>query len=420
MVRHGAALLLACSALVIFEQTNYYSALVEELETNADIIGYNSSAALSFTDSDSAEELLGSFRADPDIVVVALYNNEGKLFAKYNPKNRSFFAAIPPFKHNTHRLSKNGFEVFRDIRLQDEQIGTVYIRHSLDEFWRNSFRYAAIVVGVMVVAMAMDFFFARRLREVIATPIAQLAEVVRTVASHKDYSLRAAKQSNDELGQLIEGFNEMLGQIQARDAALQAARDYLEKRVAERTQELEDIHKQLLQASRESGMAEIATNVLHNVGNVLNSVNISTGVLAESVKKSKASSLGRVVALLKEHASDLGEFIASDPKGKLVPTHLAQLSEHLTSEQEKNLRELEALRQNVGHIKEIVAMQQDYARVGGLRETVDVAELVEASLRMNEGGFSRHGGEVIRELGDVAPLSMEKHKVLQILVNLLR
>ena len=82
-------------------------------------------------------------------------------------------------------------------------------------------------------------------------------------------------------------------QIQARDIALQAARDNLEKRVAERTQELENIHKQLVEASRRGGMAEIATNVLHNVGNVLNSVNISTGLIVESVKKSKTSSLGQ-------------------------------------------------------------------------------------------------------------------------------
>src|ERR1035441_10486244 len=116
-------------------------------------------------------------------------------------------------------------------------------------------------------------------------------------------------------------------------------------------QELEKVHKQLVEASRRGGMAEIATNVLHNVGNVLNSVNISTTLVVESVKQSKASSLARVVGLLQEHAHDLGEFITNDSGGKHVPAHLAQLAEHLLAEQETNARELASLQRNIEHIK---------------------------------------------------------------------
>jgi PAS domain S-box-containing protein len=184
--------------------------------------------------------------------------------------------------------------------------------------------------------------------------------------------------------------------------------------------ELENVHQQLLEASRQAGMAEIATNVLHNVGNVLNSVNISTSLVVESVKKSRASSLARVVALLREHAQDLGAFITQDSRGKHVPAHLAQLAEHLLAEQATNARELDSLRRNVEHIKEIVAMQQNYATFGGVKEMVNVANLVEDSLRMNAGALSRHEVEVIREFEDVPPLNVEKHKILQILVNLLR
>ena len=194
--------------------------------------------------------------------------------------------------------------------------------------------------------------------------------------------------------------------------------DITERKAAEL--ELTELHKQLLDASRKAGMAEIATSVLHNVGNVLNSVNISTGLMVESVKKSRASSLARVVALLEEHAQDLGAFITQDSRGKHVPAHLAQLAEHLQAEQEANVRELESLRRNVDHIKEIVAMQQNYATFGGVKEMVNVVNLVEDSLRMNEGALSRHEVEVIREFEEVPPLNVEKHKILQILVNLLR
>jgi PAS domain S-box-containing protein len=185
-------------------------------------------------------------------------------------------------------------------------------------------------------------------------------------------------------------------------------------------QELENLHKQLVEASRQGGMAEIATNVLHNVGNVLNSVNISTTLLVQSVKQSKVSSLAKVVVLLQEHAHDLGEFITHDSRGKHVPAHLGQLSEHLLAEQETNVRELALLRQNIEHIKEIVAMQQNYATFGGVKEMVNVVNLVEDSLRINEGALSRHRVEVIREFETVPPLNVEKHKILQILVNLLR
>ncbi len=196
------------------------------------------------------------------------------------------------------------------------------------------------------------------------------------------------------------------------------AQDITERKVAETR--LAELQKQLLDASRQAGMAEVATNVLHNVGNVLNSVNISTGLIVESVKKSRASSLARVVALLQEHAHDLGEFITNDSRGKHVPAHLAQLSEHLLAEQETNLRELASLRRNVEHIKEIVAMQQNYATFGGVKEMINVVDLVEDSLRLNEEALGRHEVEVIREFELVPPLNLEKHKFLQILVNLLR
>jgi signal transduction histidine kinase len=183
--------------------------------------------------------------------------------------------------------------------------------------------------------------------------------------------------------------------------------------------EVERAHRQLLETSRRAGMAEIAINVLHNVGNVLNSVNVSTNLLVESVKKSKASSLVQVVALLQEHAHDLGAFITSDFRGKHVPAFLAKLSEHLLGEQEAIVGELDSLRRNVEHIKEIVAMQQNYATVGGVKEIINVASLVENSLLINESALSRHRVEVIREFENVPPITTDKHKVLQILVNVL-
>ena len=188
----------------------------------------------------------------------------------------------------------------------------------------------------------------------------------------------------------------------------------------ESAEELERVHKQLMIASRQAGMAEVATNVLHNVGNILNSVNISASLVTERVKQSKAPGVTRLAALLQEKGTAVGEFLANDERGKRIPEYLTSLGEQLQSDQKMALEELTSLRDNLEHIKDTVAMQQSYAKLCGVTETVAVADLVEDSLRLNAGAFVRHGVTLHREFNEVPPITVDKHKVLQILVNLVR
>jgi C4-dicarboxylate-specific signal transduction histidine kinase len=230
---------------------------------------------------------------------------------------------------------------------------------------------------------------------------------------HLEHRQQALQQAHDRLET----------EVQHRTAELAQRTQSLEAEIEERKRmelKLERTHKRLLDLSRQAGMAEVATNVLHNVGNVLNSVNVSAALLAGNAKKSKVSSLGKVAAMLDEHAGDLGAFITTDPKGRQVPGYLSQLAAQLAREQELSLNELALLRQNIEHINEIVAMQQNYAKISGVTETVRLADLVEDALGMNSGALARHGIELIREFSDVPPVTIEKHKVLQILVNLIR
>jgi PAS domain S-box-containing protein len=180
------------------------------------------------------------------------------------------------------------------------------------------------------------------------------------------------------------------------------------------------LQQQLRDASRQAGMAEIATNVLHNVGNVLNSVNISATLLTDKIKGQKTAGLGKVAALLKQHAGDLGAFVTTDDRGKHLAVYLCEFSEHLSLDQQVALKELESLRKNIDHIKEIVTMQQSYSKLVGVPEKLVVADLAEDALRMNTGAFNRHGVNLICEFEQVPEITVEKHKVLQILVNLLR
>ena len=174
----------------------------------------------------------------------------------------------------------------------------------------------------------------------------------------------------------------------ARQRRLQLENDLLEAKVSQRTEQLagansalrgeiaerEKLHHQLLETSRQAGMAEVATGVLHNVGNVLNSVNVSASVFFDQVKKSKVVNIERIAVMMQEHAADLGGFMTQDPKGKLLPGFIADLAIHLKGEQADALVELSELQKNIEHIKVIVFMQQSYAQVAGVTQTIHAAE----------------------------------------------
>ena len=197
------------------------------------------------------------------------------------------------------------------------------------------------------------------------------------------------------------------------------AEDITERKQAEI--ELERVNQDLLRASREAGIAEITSGVLHNVKNVLNSINVSAGVIVSQVQQSRCGGLEKVAAMMREHAGDLGAFITQDPKGKLLPQYLEQLAQQLSKDRESVLAELKQFQESVQHIKDVVTMQQSYAKMGGTSTTVKPVELMEDALRIVSASLARHNIQLAREYGENLPdITVEKHKVLQILVNLLR
>jgi signal transduction histidine kinase len=197
----------------------------------------------------------------------------------------------------------------------------------------------------------------------------------------------------------------------------------LEAEILQRTRmerEVEQTHQQLLIASRQAGMAEVATSVLHNVGNVLNSVNVSASLVSDLVRQSRVTSVSRAADLLTENSGRLAEFLTQDKRGQQLPQYLGQLARHLGSEQGKILTELDLLRKNVEHIKGIVAMQQNFGKVHGVTERISPSDLMEDALRINAESLKRHNIEVLKEYdGSLPSILIDKHKTLQILVNLI-
>jgi two-component system, NtrC family, sensor kinase len=440
MVSSGVALGLACVGFASYDAVTFRRGLVQELSTTALLAGANSAAGLTFGDSDSVEQTLRTLEADPHIIRAAVYGGKGNLFASFR---RSALESDAPsrLENAGHRFLDDRLDLWEPIVLDGETIGTILVVHDLDEVRDRLVRYAAIVGVLLVGSSLVAFAVAAKLQRIISGPLSDLARTAASVAEEKNFSLRAVKHGDDELGQLIDGFNAMLEQIGQRDSALRAAHDNLERRVEERTAQLsrtndelkrevaerlsaqkesERVHRQLLEVSRQAGMAEVATGVLHNVGNVLNSVNVSATLVADSLRVSKVDNLVRAVALLREHEAELASFLESDPRGKHLIDYLEIAGKHLDDERGAALREVGQLQSKIEHIKHVVAMQQSYARVSGVVETVSAIELMEDAVRINAMSLERHRVRLVREYGPALPeITVDKHKVLQILVNLI-
>lgn len=186
-------------------------------------------------------------------------------------------------------------------------------------------------------------------------------------------------------------------------------------------EQLDKLNRQLMGTSRLAGMAEVATGVLHNVGNVLNSVSVSATLVSEKLRRSKVPNLRRAAAMLREQNGHLAEFLTTDAKGRLIPEYVATVADQLADEQSNLITQMESVGKHIEHIKEIVAMQQSYAKVSGVYENLSVAGLIEDALRMNTAAFDRHRIDLVREIQPNVPLvCVDRHKVLQILINLLR
>ena len=184
--------------------------------------------------------------------------------------------------------------------------------------------------------------------------------------------------------------------------------------------QLHKANQQLLETSRHAGRAEVASSVLHNIGNVLNSVNVSATIASDRMRGSKLSSIAKIATLLEEQAGDLGAFFAHDDRGKKIPDYLAMLGAELAAEQKDIIGELDDLRKNIEHIKDIVAMQQSFSKISGVVEDVALVELIEDVIRIDSDSLRRHGIQIIRDFGVRPVLFLERHKVMQILVNLIR
>jgi two-component system, sensor histidine kinase and response regulator len=239
LVTCGVSILLACAALAAYDIAQFRKDLASDLVSTAQITGSNTTAALSFEDTASASEVLNSLSARTNIVEACIYARDGSVFAKYARAGTNPDFTPPPVGASGTRTVSGNMIVFRPITLRGENIGTIFLESDLGQLRARTTRFAEIVLIVICASFVIAYALSSRLQRVISDPIVELARTASAVSVDKNYSLRATKSSEDEIGLLVDRFNEMLSQIQQREKALQYVYDQMEVRVDERTRELQ-------------------------------------------------------------------------------------------------------------------------------------------------------------------------------------
>ena len=554
MIVCNATLLVAAMIFFTYDVVSEISRLHGSSAALGEVTGANCRTSLIDGNKLSAASLVNALMTQPSVVGAGLYHLDGNILAK---TGRSSVSLPPKVSTAATTFSFGGVQHVEPIFENGKRLGTLVIESDMHTLYGRGKSYAIATIAILLIASFSGRWLTSRIGGVIVEPVVELSSVAKAVASSADYGLRAKKLGDDEVGQLVEHFNTMLGEVQKRDEAITVAQLELENKVLERTSELndrieegkrnqelsrenetryrnlfesnpmpmfvmdletlafvavnnaamkhygysqeeflhmslpgitigaeptvvirafrssaksfnagewkhrrksapnieveivahailysgkvakiiltndvtarnetqrqvEELHRKLVETSRQAGMAEVATGVLHNVGNVLNSVNVSATVLADSVKQTKATSLKRVVGLLEANKSDLAAFFSPGGKGQMLPGYLASLNDQIEQEQNSALTELSQLTKNIAHIKDIVAMQQNYAKVTGVLENHSPRVLVEEALQLSSAENKRL--DVAVELmapAEIPDVFVDRHQVMQILVNLL-
>jgi signal transduction histidine kinase len=303
MLASGTSLLLICVAFVLYDRTTFREVMVRQLAGQAEIIGSNSAPPLLFDDPEAATETLAALQAEPRVIAAGIYRADGQRFAIYE-RHADRGTPVLPARLSAlaagHRFEPEHLVLFRPIVGGGQTLGTVYILAELHEIQQRLGRYLGIASLVGLASFLLALWISSRLQQRIAGPLVQLAQTARRVSTEQDYSVRVTARSRDELGLLVDAFNEMLTQIQWRDAALQQARDELEQRVIERTAQLEAANHEL---------EAFSYSISHDLRAPLRAINGFARILLEDYAPHLGDEAQEYLRLVRDNAQHMGQLI---------------------------------------------------------------------------------------------------------------
>ena len=388
MLTSGVAVVLSSAGFLVYDLISFRNSLSQDLMTQADIIGYNSAAAMAFKDEASATVTLSALQAKEDIVSAVLYTRDGKLFAHYFHAN-----APPPRLPSTpqergYRFEGSNLEVFRDVTLNGEPLGTLFLQSDMRQWNLRAKRYASIFLSFVLISGFFALLVSSKLQKLISGPILHLEDTMRMVSATKSYEVRATKFYGDEIGRLIDGFNTMLAEIQQRDTALHHANDELKTRTLELEGEIvhrKEMQKELLNAklaAEDANRAKSAflANMSHELRTPLNAIIGYSEMLEEETHE-----LGKL-----ENVKDLQKIQGA---GK----HLLALINDVL-----DLSKIEA------------------GRMGLHLETFDISQMIEEMVTTLHPAISKNSNTVqVHVAQELGVMRADITKVRQILYNLL-
>jgi signal transduction histidine kinase/CheY-like chemotaxis protein len=298
MLTSSAALVLSALSFLIYDLVSFRHLLIQDLMTQAEIIGYNSAGAMEFKDVPAATATLSALTAKEDVVAAGLYGRDNKMFAHYSRNNNVIPSLLPAHSQDKgYRFESGYLQVFHDVTLNGELLGTLFLQSDMRQWSLRAKRYAGILGIFVLISGLFAFLVSSRLQRLISRPILHLEDTMRMVSANRNYEVRATKSYGDEIGRLIDGFNTMLSEIQQRDTALRGANDELKARTGELEKEIlyrKQTQEELLKAKHTAEEASRAkstflANMSHELRTPLNAIIGYSEMLEEETRESGKS-----------------------------------------------------------------------------------------------------------------------------------
>ena len=392
MVTCLVALILSSAVFMAFQIIYYKKSTIKGLATLAEMIGTNSTAAIVFNDPSSAEQTLAALKAEPSITEALIFKPKNELFATYTTTRKDNSSSTPAIENEGHLFKGNLLTLWRPIVFDGNKIGTVCIKSDLKPFYRQIKHFLLIMGAIMIISALFSYLLATRFRKNISAPILSLAESMKNVSNNKNYSIRLRSTTTDELGSLINGFNNMLEQIEIRDKELEKHRHNLEDEVEKRTQELVETNTNLERAINEMEDAKRSAE------------------LANKAKSDFLANMSHELRTPLNHIIGFTELVVDKNFGDLNETQEEYLNDVLTSSH---------------HLLSLINDILDLSKVEAGKielepSSINLKNLLENGLTMVKEKAIKHGLKMELDINGIPDIiTADERKVKQIIYNLL-